>query len=222
MDKQELDAKVKEVAKALLSYCSARTSNPFDAEDLAQEIILEIYKSSGHIRDASAIYAFIWGVAGNVYKQWCRNRAKSKTCELTEGMPDEAEMQDEDHAALYLLRRELTLLSEKYRKAVVLYYIKNKSCSEISNTLSISESMVKYLLFKSRQILKEGMSMERNYGQQSYVPKELTLLFWGNGTNRYYHLCDSRIFCLPAIMINLAQNRSAWKSAWLSRIWRTS
>lgn len=193
MDKQELDAKVKEVAKALLSYCSARTSNHFDAEDLAQEIILEIYKSSDRIRDVNAIYAFIWGVAGNVYKQWCRNRAKSKTCELTEGMPDEAEMQDEDHAALYLLRRELTLLSEKYRKAVVLYYIKNKSCSEISNTLSISESMVKYLLFKSRQILKEGMSMERNYGQQSYVPKELTLLFWGNGTNRYYHLCDSRI-----------------------------
>ena len=53
--------------------------------------------------------------------------------------------------------------------------------------------MVKYLLFKSRQILKEGMNRERSYGQQSYNPKELSLLFWGNGTNRYYHLCDSKI-----------------------------
>lgn len=35
--------------------------------------------------------------------------------------------------------------------------------------------------------------MERNYGQQSYNPKELSLLFWGNGENRYYHLCDSKI-----------------------------
>lgn len=108
-------------------------------------------------------------------------------------MPDVAELLDKDNSALYLLRRELTLLSEKYRKAVVLYYIENKSCSEISDCLSISESMVKYLLFKSRQILKEGMSMERNYGQQSYNPKELALSFWGNGANRYYHLCDSKI-----------------------------
>ncbi len=33
MDKQELDAKIEEIAKALLSYCSARTSNYFEAED---------------------------------------------------------------------------------------------------------------------------------------------------------------------------------------------
>ena len=38
MDKQELDAKVEEIAKALLSYCSARTSNHFDAEDLARAV----------------------------------------------------------------------------------------------------------------------------------------------------------------------------------------
>ena len=30
---------------------------------------------------------------------------------------------------------------------------------------------------------KEGMSMERNNGQQSYNPKGLSLLFWGNGAN---------------------------------------
>ncbi len=67
------------------------------------------------------------------------------------------------------------------------------SCSEISDNLSISESMVKYLLFKSRKILKDGMSMERNYGSQSYNPKELSIAFWGNGANKYYHLCDSKI-----------------------------
>ena len=69
----------------------------------------------------------------------------------------------------------------------------SKSCSEISKHLSISESMVKYLLFKSRQILKEGMSMERNYGQQSYDPKGLSLMFWENGANHYNHLCDSKM-----------------------------
>ena len=193
MDKKELDAKVEEIAKSLLSYCAARTSNHFEAEDLAHDIILEIYKSANKIRNVDAVYGFMWAVAGNVYKQWCKNKAKDNGCELTDNLPDVADQLGEDNSALFLLRRELTLLSDKYRKAVVLYYIENKSCSEISNHLSISESMVKYLLFKSRQILKEGMSMERNYGQQSYIPKGLSLLFWGNGANRYYHLCDSKI-----------------------------
>ena len=193
MDKQELDARVEEIAKALLSYCSTRTSSHFEAEDLAQDIILEIYKSSNSIRNVDAVYGFMWAVAGNVYKQWCKGKAKDKNCELTDNLPDVKDLLDEDDSALYLLRRELMLLSEKYRKAVVLYYIENKSCSEISDCLGVSESMVKYLLFKSRKILKEGMNMERNYGQQSYNPKELSLLFWGNGENRYYHLCDSKI-----------------------------
>ena len=193
MDRQELDAKVEEMAKALLSYCSARTSNHFDAEDLSQDIILEIYKSANNIRNADAVYGFMWAIAGNVYKQWCKSKAKNKECELRDSLPDVAELPIEDDSALYLLRRELTLLSDKYRKAVVLYYMENLSCPEISNRLGVSESMVKYLLFKSRQILKEGMSMERNYGQQSYNPKGLSLMFWGNGANRYYHLCDSKI-----------------------------
>ncbi len=193
MEKQELDTKIADAAKTILSYCTARTPNAFDAEDLAQDIILEIYKSADNIRDANAFYGFMWAVAGNVYKQWCKKRARSKECELTENLFEETELLEEENTELYLLRRELTLLTQKYRKAAILYYIENKSCAEISTYLSISESMVKYLLFKSRQILKEGMNMERNYGAQSYNPKGLTLMYWGNGANRYYHLCDSKI-----------------------------
>lgn len=193
MDKHELDMKISDVAKSILSYCIARTSSHFEAEDLAQDILLEIYKSAANIRNADAFYGFMWAVAGNVYKQWCKNKAKNKECELTDNLIDVAETFDDDNSELYLLRRELTLLSEKHRKAVILYYIENKSCSEISKHFSISESMVKYLLFKSRQILKEGMSMERNYGQQSYNPKELSILYWGNGKNTYNTVYENKI-----------------------------
>lgn len=193
VNKQELDAKIADAAKSLLSYCIVRTSNYFEAEDLSHDIILEIYKSANNIRNNDAFYGFMWAIAGNVYKQWCKNKARNKECELIDNLYDEFEFLSDENSELYLLRRELTLLSEKYRKAVILYYIERESCSEISAHLSINESMVKYLLFKSRQILKEGMSMERNYGQQSYNPKGLSLLFWGNGENHYYHLCDSKI-----------------------------
>ena len=72
MEKRELDNKMTDMAKSILSYCMARTSNHFEAEDLAQDIIVEIYKSADSIRNTDAFYGFMWALAGNVYKQWCK------------------------------------------------------------------------------------------------------------------------------------------------------
>ena len=41
MEKHELDEKITAVSKSILSYCMARTSNQQDAQDLAQDIVLE-------------------------------------------------------------------------------------------------------------------------------------------------------------------------------------
>ena len=84
-----------DMTKTLLAYCTARTSNYFEAEDLAQDMILEIYKSAGNIRNADAFYGFMWAVAGNVYKQWRRNKAKRKECELPENLWFEPETEAE-------------------------------------------------------------------------------------------------------------------------------
>lgn len=193
LDRQELDAKITELSKTILSYCVSRTSNRQDAEDLAQNMILEIMKSSQNIRDDKAFYGFMWSVAGNVYRQWYKKKLRVNECELTGDVHDDTGEMDllaEKNTDICLLRRELSLLSGKYRRATILYYLENKSCAEISNLLSVSESMVKYLLFKSRKILKEGMNMERNYGEQSYRPKKLMLLYMGEGPNQYWSLID--------------------------------
>ena len=192
MDEPELHEKITEASKTIFSFCMAKTPTREEAEDLSQDILLELLKSAENIRDDKAFYAFMWGVAGNVYKQWYRKKLQINVCELTEDVPAE-ELLPEDSGDLYLLRRELTLLSEKYRKATILYYIEGRSCSEISSALSISESMVKYLLFKSRKILKEGMRMERNLGELSYNPKTLIPMYNGQGPNRFWQFMQSKI-----------------------------
>ena len=171
MNEIELHEKIAEASKTIFSYCMAKTPTREEAEDLSQDILYELIRSAANIRDDKAFYAFMWGVAGNVYKQWYRKKLKNKTCELTDDIPTEEPIWEDDNSDIYLLRRELTLLSEKYRKATILYYIEKRSCSEISSALAIPESTVKYLLFKSRKILKEGMNMERNLGELSYNPK---------------------------------------------------
>ena len=193
MTTMEWNEKIAEVSKTIFSYCVAKTPTREEAEDLSQEILYELIKSAENIRDDKAFYAFMWGVAGNVYKQWYRKKLKNNTCDLAEDIVSDDAVVEEDNHDIYLLRRELTLLSEKYRKATILYYIEGLSCSEISSALAISESMVKYLLFKSRKILKEGMSMERNLGQLSYNPKTLIPLYTGEGTNYFWDFMQSKI-----------------------------
>lgn len=195
MNDSQLNEKIAEVSKTIFSYCIARTPNRADAEDLSQDILCELVKSVKNIRDDDAFYGFMWAVAGNVYKQWCRKKEKSNVCELTDDIPSEDKTFefDDDYTDIYLLRRELTLLSEKYRRATILYYIDGKSCSEISQILSISKSMVKYLLFKSRKILKEGMNMERKLGILSYNPKSLIPMYSGKGPNLFWNFMQSKI-----------------------------
>ena len=196
MTNEELNKKIAEVSKTIYHYCIARTPTREEAEDLSQDILYELIRSAGNIRDDSSFYAFMWGVAGNVYKQWCRKRARMQVSELTDDIPAEAEpcsFDDDGEGDIYRLRRELALLSEQHRHATVLYYIHRKSCAEIAELLSISESMVKYLLFKSRIILKEGMNMERKLGTLSYDPKTLIPMYSGEGPNHFWSFMQSKI-----------------------------
>lgn len=186
--------KITEITKVIYNYSRLRTASGEETEDLSQEILLELIKAVPNLRDHSAFYSFMWSVAGNVYKQWCRKRASRKECELPEDLPfpDDPFAFDED-SDVSLLRRELSLLAKKYRQAVVLYYLENRSCTQISDALSISESMVKYLLFKSRKLLKEGMHMERKLGTLSYNPKTLIPMYSGTGPNHFWDFLQSKV-----------------------------
>lgn len=195
MNSNRLNEKIADATKTIFSYCLNKTRNRVYAEDLSQDIIYELLRSSGNVRDEKAFYGFMWAVADNVYKQWCKKRARLNECELDGDIPIEENAFDalEESEDVYILRRELALLSEKYRRATILYYIDRKSCREIASILQTNESTVKYLLFKSRNKLKEGMNMERRLGALSYKPAELIALYNGSGPNRFWEFMQSKV-----------------------------
>lgn len=164
MEQEKWNEQITELSKSIYSFCRLRTSNSYDAEDLAQDILAELMRSLPALRKDTAFYSFAWTVARNSYAAWCRRKARELPCSPLDGDDEPAETDSndsEEKEAVILLRRELALLSKKYRKAVILYYIDRLPCTEISSRLSVSESMVKYLLFKARKLIKEGMEMER-------------------------------------------------------------
>ena len=200
MERINIERYIEETAKTVFSYCLARTNSKEEAEDLSQDILLEIYKSACNLRDKKAFYNFMWAVANNVYKNWCKKITKRRQtfCELDDNLPDGDEDLDSlliKNDEVNLLRRELSLLSEKYRTAAVLYYSHDYSVSKITQSLAISESMVKYLLFKARKILKEGIGMEREFGEKSYNPGKFKYdtIYNGNYSKEYEYLFKRKI-----------------------------
>lgn len=179
MDTQERREKVAEMSKAIFQYCLSRTSSYQESEDLSQEILLKLCDSIEELRDEKAFYAFVWRTADNILKGWYRNRIKRGTAELDDTIPDDPweklEEQAEENEQLTLITRELSLLNSNYRRVMVAYYIDGLSVKDISARASLTQSMVKYLLFQSRKRIKEGITMERTFGEYSYNPVKLDL-----------------------------------------------
>lgn len=193
MDESLIEGRIAELSRVLRAWCIARTDAVEDAEDLSQEILLALWRSLPNLRDEGAFYGFMWSLAGNVYRSWLRKRIRGRSCPLAEELAEEPTWPEDAPEDVMLLRRELTLLNRQHRQAAILYYVRGLRVEQIARQLGLTESMVKYLLFRARIILKEGMGLERQYGQQSYHPRRLSLRYWGKGPNHYYGACDSLI-----------------------------
>lgn len=191
------EEQIRQMSKTVFRFCLSRTGSYHDAEDLAQEILLIACRTTNRFENEKAFYSFVWKTAGNILKSWYRRQRRLRTEEPDENLADhrydELEEQAADHEQFRLIIRELARLSSDYRRVTVAYYIDSKSVREIAESFSLSESMVKYLLFQSRKHIREGIIMEREPGRLSYDPVELTLFFWG-GRCPYYGIFDgSRI-----------------------------
>lgn len=179
MTPDERREQIAQMSKSVFQYCLSRTGSYQESEDLSQEILLTLCECIENLRDESAFYAFVWRTADNILKSWYRGRERNRTAELDETLPDDQwarlEEQARENEQLRLVVRELALLNSSYRRVTVAYYIDGLSVRDISARLSISQSMVKYLLFQSRKRMKEGIEMERKFGEFSYNPVNLIM-----------------------------------------------
>ena len=186
---------------AIYGYAFSKLYDKDKVDDLASEIVYEIIVSARNLQNEEAFWGFAWKIAENTFRRFIRkSELAAKTVELTEenfGVYDlspEQEYIEKETASeeIYLLRRELSLLKKTHREVCVAYYVDNKSCSQISKEQNISVEMVKYHLFKTRKLLKEGIGMTRTLGEKSYNPGTFRLDFWGD-KNKYYDLFNRKL-----------------------------
>jgi len=174
---------------AIYGYAFARLYDKDQADELASEIVYEIITSARNLKNEEAFWGFAWKVAENTFRRFIRRKQlAAQTVEFTDSnvgvyvpSPEEEYVcRESESEEIYLLRRELSLLKKTHREVSVAYYVENKSCSQIAQEQNLSVEMVKYHLFKTRKLLKEGIGMTRTLGEKSYNPGTFRLDFWGD------------------------------------------
>ena len=166
----------------LFYFCLKKTGSNVEAEDLTQDIALQVIKALNKGTIPTSFPAWVWQIARNRYAAWAR--AKHSRNQLMRSFDSgDHELEDDSEnrldemiraEQLAILRRELAFIRNDYRNVIVAYYIENKSVREIASELSLPANTAKSRLLRARQILMEGMDMAREFGKRSYNPEEIT------------------------------------------------
>lgn len=160
--------------KPLINFIYRFVGYQADAEDLAQEVFLRIYRSKNIYKPKSKFITWLYKIAVNLCIDYQRKR-KIKTVSLAEPVataedeiireiPDLSEntpdVSAEKKQVSEIIQSALLSLPDNQRIALYLKIYDNKSYQEISEILDCSVSAVESLIFRARHNLRERLTLE--------------------------------------------------------------
>ncbi|GMU55702.1 MAG: RNA polymerase sigma24 factor [Candidatus Xenobia bacterium] len=163
---------IRKYQKTVLNLTYRFTGDPVEAEDLAQEVFLRVYRAADRFEARAKFFTYLYQVTLNL----CRNeRAKvrhkrntSLDAPMKEGEPDSLrQIQDPAGSAEELLTRQelgdvvreaVLSLPEDQREAVMMQRFQDLSYEEIAEILKLSVPAVKSRLHRAKLALKEKLS----------------------------------------------------------------
>jgi len=133
--------------------------DPAEAEDIAQEAFLKIFKAADRYRPTAKFKTYLYRVVSRL----CYDRTAKKKPLYSDDLPIN---QDNPGQLKRLVESEqdkkiqvaLSNLPERQRRAVVFNHFDNLSYAEISEVMETSEKAVERLLARGRQTLREKLT----------------------------------------------------------------
>lgn len=147
---------VDEHKKILYKVCYSYCRNRDDREDLAQEIIVQLWRSfasfDGRCRFSTWMYRIALNVAISFYRrESTRTRHVLSDDEKVLNAIDETENRSAEMQALYEFIDGL----EPLNKALILLYLDGNSYSEIADVVGITETNVATKISRLKQTMRE-------------------------------------------------------------------
>lgn len=138
----------------LFRLCLFMLKNEADAEDVIQETFIKYLQKSPVFTDTEHEKAWLFRVASNTCLDLLRHQKRHPLEEL-----DVAKYMSTEPENMEILDALLEL-PEKYRLALILYYVEGYRINEIAEMIRKSPSAVKMQLQKGRSLLKNAYRKE--------------------------------------------------------------
>lgn len=144
----------------LINFFYRSTSNRSDAEDLAQETFIELYRAAGRYEPRGTFNAFIFTLARRRLIDSYRKKSR-RPLELIDPtdfvMQQQADLGDHTAEIEEAFHRALTDLPENQRNAILMLQQQGLSYDEIAVALGCSLSSVKTWIHRARTHLREAL-----------------------------------------------------------------
>lgn len=131
------------------------TKNPDDANDVTQDVLIQLYKTTKEFESDSHIKNWLIKVTVNQCKMFFRSMWNKM--EDIDAYADTLGFEDESYLDLF---NAVMKLDKKYSVPLMLFYYEGYSTAEISVILNIPEKTVSTRLFRAKAKMKDYLKEE--------------------------------------------------------------
>lgn len=143
------------------NLCYAMVREPNEAEDLVQEVFVEVFCSIGSYKGKSKLSTWIYRISVNksinhIRRQKVRRLFTSrvqKSASEAESKTADWELREKEYQKHY--EKALSLLSEKQKTAFVLYMYDNMPQKEIAEVMNCSLASVEVNIHRARRAIEK-------------------------------------------------------------------
>lgn len=153
--------------RRLVGLCAAITRDREAAEDLAQETLLEAWRSDHKVYDPSGRDRWLAAIARNVCLRFGRRRGRELATTTTVVADPRADQAHDEPLELPDLRRALALLTPLTRQVLVQRYVEDQSHAEIAGRTGLSSDAVSMRISRGTADLRHLLDAAAGDGEST-------------------------------------------------------
>ena len=169
--------------KKVFNIALRMIGNYEDANDMAQEVFIRVFRSLKDFKEQSTFSTWIYRITTNVCLDEIRKRKNKKVVYIDEDVKNDdgeikrqvesddptPELVAEKNYVKQVVNEAINMLSEEHRTVIVLRDIQGFSYEEIAKITKCPEGTVKSRINRARHALKDILSTKKELFNEDYV-----------------------------------------------------